>query len=153
MILDKYHTIIAAVSSVSDLIKSSIQLLLGGSRVAFDAAIADFQGMVILVFYAGTLSGIIGFSKVLHWLFNRFYDGTLAVLTGFLIGSLPKIWPWKETLTYYEDRKGNLKPLVEENVMPTTFELEVWLAFGLGIGGFLLVYFLELQSDKLAQKK
>jgi putative membrane protein len=59
-------------------------------------------------------------------MFNRYFELTIAVLTGFLIGSLNKVWPWKETLEVFVKHAGTPKekivPLVEKNILPATFE-------------------------------
>ena len=72
----------------------------------------------------------------------------IAVLAGFMIGSLNKVWPWKETLSTFVDRHGEVKPLMQQNILPTTFQSmghepyfwQALLFFTLGVG---LVVFLE----------
>ena len=73
---------------------------------------------------------------------------TLAVLTGFMLGSLNKVWPWKETLETFTDRHGVVKPLVEVNVLPNQYIMEAVL---LMIVGFFMVYFLERLSTRDAK--
>ena len=92
--------------------------------------------------------GITMFSRVLSYALKHFRNITLAVLSGFMLGSLNKVWPWKETLETYVDSHGVVKPLVEANVMPGEY---VWEAIVLMLVGFFLVYFLEkLSSAKTA---
>lgn len=77
---------------------SFILLLLGSYKVILDAVHhRDF--VTILTVMAGMLVGILLFSKLLKWLLARYYQGTLAILTGFIAGSLVKIWPWKQDNT------------------------------------------------------
>ena len=62
-----------------------------------------------------------------------------------MLGSLNKVWPWKETIETYTDSHGIVKPLVETNIMPNQYVGEV---IGLMILGFAMVYFLEKLSSK-----
>lgn len=76
---------------------------------------------VILVFMAGCLIGLLSFVRLVKWLFSRYHDLSIAVLGGFMVGSLNKVWPWKITLesAHIEDK---IVPLVQENVSPFAFE-------------------------------
>ena len=99
----------------------------------------------MLVFIAGAFIGITSFSRVLSFALRKFHDITISVLAGFMLGSLNKVWPWKETIETYIDNHGITKPLVEANIAPDHY---IWEGFGLMIAGFLLVYFLEKLSAK-----
>jgi len=76
---------------------------------------------VILVFMAGCFIGLLSFVRLVKWLFSRYHDLSIAVLGGFMVGSLNKVWPWKITLesAQIEDK---IVPLVQENVSPFAFE-------------------------------
>ena len=67
-----------------------------GRITAFVKLKTDFKLISILA--AGAVVGLLSFSKVLKWLFAHYKNATLAVLTGFILGSLNKIWPWKEII-------------------------------------------------------
>lgn len=62
--------------------------------------------MVVIVFALGCLTGLMTFSRVLSWLFKKFPQVTLALLTGFMLGSLYKLWPWREVTSYLTDANG-----------------------------------------------
>jgi len=143
VILGKYNIIISSMSSISNFIKAGVPAIFSGNWVAFQSAFGDVKILIIASFYIGAIVGLVTFSKVLSWLFYKFHDLTVAVLTGFLIGSLNKVWPWKETLEYHVNRHGEKEPLIEKNVLPTTFNIDVFMALGLMIGGFLIVFLLE----------
>jgi putative membrane protein len=100
---------------------SFILVLLGMYRFILDS-LSHFDLLVMGIFLAGAIVGIIAFSNVLSWLLKKYHNHTIAVLAGFMVGSLNKIWPWKKTVEYFTDNHGVLKPLVEENVWPGTFE-------------------------------
>lgn len=126
-------------------ISGSFMLLLMGQYNNVLSAISNFKIDVILTFGAGAAIGIVSFSRVLTFLLNKFHDITIALLTGFMIGSLNKVWPWKETLETYIDRHGNTKPLLEGNLLPQNFEgdNQLILSVVLAILGFFLVWGIE----------
>ncbi|MDO4756272.1 MAG: DUF368 domain-containing protein [Parabacteroides sp.] len=126
-------------------ISGSFILILLGKYFYIMDAVKTFNIPVMLVFMCGAAIGITTFSRVLSFALRRFHDITIAVLSGFMIGSLNKVWPWKETIETYTDSHGMVKPLIETNIMPNQYVGE---AIGLMIFGFVLVYFLEKLSVK-----
>lgn len=129
-------------------ISGSFILVLLGKYFYIMEAVKTFNISVMLVFICGAAIGITTFSRVLSFALRRFHDTTIAVLAGFMLGSLNKVWPWKETLETYTDSHGEIRPLVEVNILPNQL---VWEAVGLMILGFFLVYFLEKLSMKEAK--
>jgi putative membrane protein len=129
---------------------SFILVLLGAYKPILDAVTnRDFK--TIIIFMTGAVVGLLAFSKVLKWLFVNYKNYTLAVLTGFIIGSLNKIWPWKETLTWRTNSHGLKVPFNQQSVSPFSFEGDSQLmpAIILAIVGFALILLME----KLAVKK
>ena len=108
-------------------------------------AVKTFNIKVMLVFICGAAIGITSFSRVLSFALRRFHDITIAVLAGFMLGSLNKVWPWKTVVETYFDSHGVEKPLIEVNSMPDHLIGE---AVGLMVLGFAIVYFLEKLSAK-----
>ena len=92
-------------------ISGSFILLLLGAYEFVITAIKDFNLSVIAVFGLGCVTGLMTFSHLLSWLLANFHRQTLAVLTGFMVGSLGKIWPWK-----IPTDNG-----AEQSVLPTTY--------------------------------
>ncbi|MEM9023702.1 MAG: DUF368 domain-containing protein, partial [Bacteroidota bacterium] len=115
----------------------------------------DTGGLVVLaVFGAGALTGLLTFSHLLSWTFKHFRNQTLALLTGFLIGSLNKIWPWQQVTETRVNSKGEEVVQFSQSVLPGTFEsLENNFLYGndpylfgailLMIIGFVVVFVLE----------
>lgn len=106
----------------------------------------------------GAVVGIVSFSQVLSWLFRRYHDLTVALLTGFMLGSLRKVWPWKEVLATITDRHGDLIPTVERNILPSfsingAFNLEIVYALLLAIAGFAIVVILEQWANSHSSDK
>jgi putative membrane protein len=91
---------------------SFILLILGAYKTLSDA-IHDFNFKNIFIFIGGAIIGLLSFSRVLKWLFKNYENTTLAVLTGFIIGSLNVIWPWKQTLLVFSKKAGKEIPLTE----------------------------------------
>lgn len=128
-------------------ISGSFILLLLGSYHAVIEAIHDRDFKLIAIFAAGCVVGLLSFSHVLKWLFKRFKSATLAVLTGFLLGSLNKIWPWKMNignapLVIHSDGR---EEWLQTNVSPMNFDGEpqvLWASL-LALGGILLIILLE----------
>ena len=129
---------------------SFILVLLGAYKPVLEAVNnRDFK--TILVFMAGAVVGLLTFSKVLKWLFKNHKNLTLAVLTGFIIGSLNKIWPWKETLTWRINSRGLEVPFNQQSISPFSFDEDPQLimAIAFAVLGFVLI----LAMEKLAIKK
>ena len=129
---------------------SFILVLLGAYKPVLDA-LNDKDFKTIFTFIAGAIIGLLSFSKVLKWLFANYKNYTLAALTGFILGSLNKIWPWKETLTWRVNSHGIKVPFNQQSVTPFSFDgdPELSLAIVLAIVGFLLILLME----KLAVKR
>jgi putative membrane protein len=105
---------------------------------------------LLTIFWAGlgAVVGIVTFAQLLSWLFKRYHDLTVAVLTGFMLGSLRKVWPWKETVEFIVDRHGEVLPIVQRNVLPG-MGVEVAYALALAVTGLAAVLLL----DRLANRK
>lgn len=126
-------------------ISGSFILVLLGKYFFIMEAVKTLDIVVLLVFLAGACIGITTFSRILSYALKHFRNITLAVLTGFMLGSLNKVWPWKRTLETFTDSHGMVKPLVEANTLPNQHIIE---AIVLMIVGFFLVYFLEKLSSR-----
>jgi putative membrane protein len=113
-------------------------------------AISNRDLKTILIIGAGAIVGLLSFSKLLKWLFKYYNQLTLAVLTGFMIGSLNKIWPWKVVLTYRTNSKGIEVPLTEKSISPFNYDGDPQFlqAIGLMMLGFFILLFLEKISNK-----
>lgn len=99
-------------------ISGSFILLLLGMYPHVIRAISEFNLTVLFVFAAGCGIGLMAFSHVLSWLLRRWHDAMLLFMTGFLLGSLAMVWPWKQVLETYTDRHGEAHPLVQASVLP-----------------------------------
>jgi putative membrane protein len=135
-------------------ISGSFILLLLGKYHFILAALNEGKISILAVLLTGALTGIIAFSHLLSWLLEKFHHVTIAMLAGFMIGSLNKIWPWKITVETYIDSHGEIQPLLQDNVLPARFITEsgtdpqiLW-AILLALAGFLLIFMFEGISKK-----
>lgn len=88
---------------------SFILVILGAYKTLSDA-IHDWDFKRIAIFGVGAVVGLLSFSRVLKWLFKHYHNTTLALLTGFIVGSLNKIWPWKKSIMVLNDTTGQAVP-------------------------------------------
>lgn len=140
-----------------------ILLLIGGYTVVIGAinqlteALSTFNwnsfGNALLkigVFAVGAVAGLKVFSGVLNWMFKNHKDTTLAVLTGFMIGALNKIWPWKEILQYRKNSHGDKIPFLEKSIFPDSFlgDPKVLEAILFMAAGFMIIFLMEYIANK-----
>jgi putative membrane protein len=139
-------------------ISGSFILVLLGQYLFMMESLAAFDFIVIGVFLCGAGIGIIAFSRVLSWLFKRFKTITLASLTGFMFGSLNKIWPWKSTLSTFTDQHGIEQPLSQKNILPSAYseltngDSHFISVIMFALIGFVLIFAIEFVSKKISRQ-
>ena len=133
-------------------VSGSFILVLLGSYHTVLSAIKDRDLMIIGLFAIGCIVGLLSFARLLKYLFSKFKEVTIALLTGFMIGSLYKVWPWKikvgdAPLVVHSDGKEDW---MMENVMPGHFEgdSQLMMAIGCAVLGLLVVIVLERFAPK-----
>ncbi|AXT19503.1 DUF368 domain-containing protein [Flavobacteriaceae bacterium AU392] len=141
LLLGAYET---TLSTVDDLFQSIIT----GDFDLFKGAFLNF-----LTFSLGAILGLKVFSKALNWMFKNYKNLTLAILTGFMIGSLNKIWPWKETLSWRTNSKGLEVPFIEQNISPFSFDGDHQIVFALILMAIGFTTILLLERFSLKAKK
>lgn len=141
---------------------SFILLILGQYKYCVNALISvmdaardlDFGTVIaqcwqtILPIGLGAVVGLLAFTRLLSWLLAHYYTTTVAVLIGFMIGSLRRIWPYKNYLEYGVDRHGEPIPLKWENSLPATFDGTVILAIVLCLVGFVILSIIDHIYDR-----
>jgi len=129
---------------------SFLLLILGKYEFITGAVKSPFVGdnfIILLTFVCGSLTGLLGFSRILNYFLKNFRSETMAFLTGILIGSMKKVWPWKEVIDSVVIR-GKTKILREANVLPDSLDTHTLLAIGLIVFGFLFILFIESKASK-----
>lgn len=129
-------------------ISGAFILLLLGVYKDISEAVSRFDFEVIIIVALGAIIGLLSFSKILKWLFYHYKNLTLALLSGFILGSLNKIWPWKKVLKT-ETVKDKVLVVSEKSVLPNAFEGDSHLALAiiLFIIGFITIILLEKIGD------
>lgn len=124
-----------------------ILLLLGKYQYMLDA-IHQREIGIILIFISGIVVGILSFVRVLEWLFRRFHDLTIAILTGFVIGSLNKIWPWKKILQSITTDSGKIIVIQDANTWPPALDSQFVIVILLACAGFMVAFMLHAIPQK-----
>ena len=138
-------------------ISGSFILLLMGMYAPVIAAIKSLDLMHLGLFASGCAVGLLMFSRVLAWLMHHYHNLALSLLTGFMLGSLMKLWPWKQTLSYRISSHGQV-PLEQINLLPGKFESvtgqdpHLLNAILLALAGFILVWGLDWLSNQFSRE-
>lgn len=139
-------------------ISGAFVLLLIGKYEYMINALIQFNLPVILVFAVGCLLGLIGFSHVLSWILTNYRYPSLALLAGFMIGSLNKVWPWKEVIAYRFNHEGVQVPAFDKSVLPgrylevTQQDPKLFYAILFAAAGIFLVVAIEKTAAYLRTK-
>lgn len=133
-------------------ISGSFILVLLGSYALVIEGLKNLDFTIIGLFCLGCLVGILSFSRLLKYLFENYKNLVLAILSGFLIGSLLKIWPWKNAIgdapiVVHSDGKEDW---MMANVLPGNFigEPQILYVVLLALFGYLLVYLMDKFGNK-----
>jgi putative membrane protein len=141
LILGAYETAINTVNNLIEGLTTANWDLLKGALLNF------------LMLGIGAIIGLKVFSKVLNWMFKHHKNLTLAILTGFMIGSLNKIWPWKNTLKTRINSEGLEVSVLDESILPSSYagDSELVLAIVFIVIGFATILILETLGSKKAK--
>lgn len=142
---------IASCAMILPGISGSYILLLIGVYPLVMNALTNKELRTISAIMIGVIVGLTTFSKLLKWLFHHYKNEMLIALTGLMLGSLNKVWPWKSVITTYTNSHGAIKPLLEKSISPFSYDGNPQLIYAslLIVVGFSLILLLE----KLAVKK
>lgn len=130
-------------------ISGSFILLLLGKYDQILGAAKNFDVLTLSIFMAGCILGLALFSRLLSWLFKKHHDISVAILAGFMLGSVRKIWPWKEVLVTRINSHGEEVPFIEKNIFPATLDTPTIVVIALMIAGIAFIIFLDkMQATK-----
>lgn len=108
---------------------------------------------IIAIFGLGALTGIISFSKFLHWLLRRFHRETLLVMAGFIIGSLVKVWPWNNMDAIKQSQIPDVPQELLATIPMERVDMHYVSAGIFAMTGLLLVSGIEMLSKAIAKRK
>ncbi|PCJ37445.1 MAG: DUF368 domain-containing protein [Cellvibrionales bacterium] len=130
-------------------ISGSFILLLLGMYSVILGAVSAANFSLLAIFALGCAAGLMLFSHLLSWLLSRFHGPTLSVLTGFLMGSLVMVWPWRESvMAVDEDHAVGLHLLSPAQYAQVLGEAQLPATLGLMLVGFILVLLLEYAGGR-----
>lgn len=135
-------------------ISGSFILLIFGKYEHIIRAVSELDLVTIAVFGAGCIVGLLSFVRVVSWLLKKYHNPTVAVLAGFMIGSLNKVWPWKLPVSFRINSHGERVPYITENVLPVEYnhqldDPQVILAIlFMALGIFLVVLIEKIANYK-----
>lgn len=133
-------------------ISGSFLLLILGKYETILNAVSERDLMTLGVFAAGCIVGILSFSRVISWLLKKYYAVTIGLLSGFMLGSMNKLWPWKIVTAYRTSSSGEEKPFLTENLWPGDYLSQVGQdpKLVLAIAAFLFGILLVVGIERLA---
>lgn len=129
-------------------ISGAFILVLLGSYKTILEAVHERDIKIVVTVAVGAIFGLLSFARLLKWMFNHYKNITLALLTGFIIGSLNKIWPWKRVL---ETKVfGDKKIIIDTNTSPFSYEGDPQILYAIiaALVGFSLIFILEKTASK-----
>ncbi len=148
MLMGNYHLLmVKSINSISEF----VQALASGNLTTFLTS-PNFELLIyFIIFLIGSVVGLISFSNIISWVFNKYHDATLALLTGFVFGSLSIIWPWKKEIFSNEviDRHGEPLLLGYERYLPSVWglnEIIVLVFMLIGVLSIIVVEYLAKQE-------
>ncbi|SFU09885.1 putative membrane protein [Algoriphagus locisalis] len=130
-------------------ISGSFILLILGKYEQVLQAVSERDIVTLAVFAFGCVVGLLSFSRVISWLLKRYYSITIGLLSGFMLGSINKLWPWKIVTAWRNSSSGEEKPFLTKNLFPsdyleqTGFEPKLLLAIVAFLFGIVLVFGLD----------
>jgi putative membrane protein len=154
-----YYLVICGVVAICSMILpglsgSFILILLGNYELVMIHAVNDLDIKIIFPVMIGAVGGLIAFSHILSWMYKKYKDQTISTLTGFILGSLAILWPWKHQI-YKLDEAGNLLLKDGEKIVqgytryiPESFNAEVVIAIALMICGIITISLIEKVAIK-----
>lgn len=132
-------------------LSGSFVLIMMGNYSLVLGAVSRFDLAVLVPMAFGCAVGLIGFAQVLSWLLRRFHDQSIALMTGFVVGSLAVIWPWKDRLVELVERAGREpKEIVTgyEWFLPALADSQTWWALALVALGIATIWVTEIFARK-----
>jgi len=153
------YLIICGVAAICSMILpglsgSFVLILMGNYKLVVIDAINNMDFNILIPVIIGAGFGLIAFSHLLSWVFKKFRNQTISLLTGFILGSVIILWPWKNKIYLINDIGStvlkNGKPIIikYERFLPSTFDLEFFIAIGFIIFGILSIWAIELSAQK-----
>lgn len=142
--------VVAICSMILPGLSGSFVLIIMGNYALVLGAIGRFDMAILLPMALGCGLGLLAFAHLLGWVYAKYHDQTVALMTGFILGSLAIVWPWKNTLTEVVAREGKADKVITtgyEWFSPALSDSSTLMALGLMVVGGLVIWGMEKVSE------
>lgn len=129
---------------------SYVLLLMGNYQLVMIKAVSSFDLAILIPVGIGAMVGLLAFARLLAWIFKKFHDPTLALLTGFIFGSLSILWPWKDAIikTFQKGDEVKEKVIGYDYALPE-LNAETAIAIAIMGTGIAIIALIETTANKL----
>jgi len=154
-----YYLILCGIIAICSMILpglsgSFVLILMGNYELIFIQAVNEFDMGILIPVGVGAVVGLLAFSHILSWIFKRYKDQTISLLTGFILGSLSILWPWKNEV-FKTNQFGEIllksggDPVVTgyEKYFPQQFDNEVIISILLVLTGIITIWVIERYAE------
>lgn len=135
--------IVAICSMILPGLSGSFILIIMGNYLLVLRSISSFDFGILIPLGLGVVVGMVAFSNLLSYIFEKIPDITIALLTGFILGSLNILWPWKEVIETFTKPNGEITVLKDVKILPNTFDMHTIFALGLIVLGIASIFLIE----------
>jgi putative membrane protein len=131
-------------------LSGSYILIMMGNYMLIVTAVSDMEFSILIPLALGCVIGLLAFSHILSWIFKHFREVTIALLTGFILGSLKIIWPWKIPVlsSAFMKKDGEIEYLKFDLFFPDSFGQETIIVIGMILLGILSIAMIEKMGVK-----
>jgi putative membrane protein len=157
----KWFTFIAGSIAICAMILPGISgsfiLLILGKYETILKAVSERDILTLAIFAAGCVVGILSFSRLVAWLLKKFHSLTMGLLSGFMLGSVNELWPWKIITAWRTSSSGEQKPFLTENIFPGEYlekvgqEPQILAAALAFLTGIFIVILIEQLASRLTK--
>lgn len=130
---------------------SFILILMGNYQLIMIDAVSDMNLAVLMPMAIGAVVGIVAFSHFLSWIYKKYRDLTISLLTGFILGSLSILWPWQAAITEsIVGRDGNIEQIITGYTKEIPSDInEIAIAAVVCLIGIISIWLIEKYAGKI----
>ena len=129
---------------------SYVLLLMGNYELVMIRSVNTFDLGVLIPVGIGAVAGLAAFARLLSWIFKKFHDQTIALLSGFIFGSLVILWPWKDAIIQTFEKGDEIKEkVVGYHYALPELNAETGIALGLMVAGIVIIALVETMAEKI----
>lgn len=153
-----FYLIICGVAAICSMILpglsgSFILFIMGNYKLVAIDAINNVDIKILIPVLIGAVGGLLAFSHILSWVFKKYRNETISLLTGFILGSVSILWPWQKKIFLLDElgnqilKKGEPIVVSYERILPEAFNSQFFIAIGFIILGILSIWIIEKSAE------